>query len=159
VDDRPIDDRDLVHLRRAIALSARARAAGNRPFGAVLADAKGELLAEAENNQITERDCTGHAELVLLRQLDKTLSPDQLNHCTLYASTEPCPMCAGAIFWSGVGRLVYALGSDRLYALQGESPMQLPLGCREVLRHGRRSVEVVGPVLEQEALQVFAGFF
>ncbi|MBD2111073.1 MULTISPECIES: nucleoside deaminase [Cyanophyceae] len=154
-----VNEQDLGHVRRAIALSHSAREAGNRPFGAVLADASGQVLAEAENNQITERDCTGHAETVLLRQMDKSLSPDTLKDCTLYASTEPCPMCAGAIFWSGVGRLVYALGSDRLYSFQGESPFQLALGSREVLKHGKRPVEVVGPVLEDEALEAFEGFF
>ncbi|HSM83422.1 MAG TPA: nucleoside deaminase [Nodosilinea sp.] len=154
-----VSEQDLGNLRRAIALSHQARAAGNRPFGAVLADASGQVLAEAENNQITEQDCTGHAETVLLRQMEKGLSLDTLEHCTLYASTEPCPMCAGAIFWSGVGRLVYALGSDRLYSLQGESPFQLPLGSREVLKHGKRPVQVIGPVLEAEALEAFDGFF
>lgn len=154
-----VSEQDLGHVRRAIALSRSAREAGNRPFGAVLADASGQVLAEAENNQITEQDCTGHAETVLLRQMDKGLSLDMLKDCTLYASTEPCPMCAGAIFWSGVGRLMYALGSDRLYSLQGESPFQLPLASREVLKHGKHPVEVIGPVLEAEALEVFEGFF
>lgn len=154
-----VSEQDLGYVRRAIALSQSAREAGNRPFGAVLADASGNLLAEAENNQITEQDCTGHAETVLLRQMDKNLSPDILKDCTLYASTEPCPMCAGAIFWSGVGRLVYALGSDRFYSLQSESPFQLPLASREVLKHGKRPIEVIGPVLEAEALEAFEGFF
>ena len=154
-----VSEQDLGHLRRAIALSRSAREAGNRPFGAVLADASGQVLAEAENNQITEQDCTGHAETVLLRQMDKSLSLETLQDCTLYASTEPCPMCAGAIFWSGIGRLVYALGSDRLYSLQGEAPFQLPLGCRDVLKHGRRPIDVIGPVLPEEALTAFEEFF
>lgn len=150
-----VNEQDLGCLRRAIALSHSAREAGNRPFGAVLADASGQVLAEAENNQVTERDCTGHAETALLRQMDKGLSLETLNNCTLYASTEPCPMCAGAIFWSGVGRLVYALGSKHLYSLQSESTFQLPLGARDVLKHGKRPVEVVGPLLEDEALAAF----
>ncbi len=154
-----MNEPDLGCLRRAIALSHSAREAGNRPFGAVLADASGQVLAEAENNQVTAQDCTGHAETALLRQMDKGLTLETLNNCTLYASTEPCPMCAGAIFWSGVGRLVYALGSDRLYGLQGESAFQLPLGARDVLKHGKRPVEVVGPLLADEALAAFEGFF
>ncbi len=154
-----LSEQDLGHLRRAIALSHSAREAGNRPFGAVLADASGQALAEAENNQVTERDCTGHAETVLLRQMDKSLSQAVLQDCTLYASTEPCPMCAGAIFWSGVGRVVYALGSARIYSLQGDAPFQLPLGTRDVLKHGKHPVEVIGPVLEDEALEAFKGFF
>ncbi|WOD41806.1 nucleoside deaminase [Nodosilinea sp. E11] len=154
-----VSEQDLGHLRRAIALSQSAREAGNCPFGAVLADGSGQVLAEAENNQITERDCTGHAETVLLRQMEKGLSLNTLKDCTLYASTEPCPMCAGAIFWSGIGRVVYALGSDRFYSLEGESSFQLPLSCRDVLKHGKHPVDVIGPVLEDEALAAFEEFF
>jgi tRNA(Arg) A34 adenosine deaminase TadA len=154
-----VSEQDLVLLRRAIALSHSAREHGNRPFGAVLADASGHILAEGENTQVTDHDCTGHAETNLLRQMDKSLSLDRLEQCTLYASTEPCPMCAGAVFWSGVGRLVYALSSDRLYRTQGDSPYQLPLSAEEVLRHGKRPVEVIGPVLEEEALEAFSDFF
>ncbi|BAU43409.1 nucleoside deaminase [Leptolyngbya sp. O-77] len=154
-----ISEQDLVMLRRAIALSHSARESGNRPFGAVLANPSGQILAEAENTQITDHDCTGHAETNLLRQMDKSLSLEALEQCTLYASTEPCPMCAGAVFWSGVGRLMYALSSDRLYKTQGESPYQLPLSAEEVLKHGKRPVEVIGPVLEEEALEAFSGFF
>jgi len=154
-----VSEQDLVMLQRAIALSHSARESGNRPFGAVLANPSGQILAEGENTQITDHDCTGHAETNLLRQMDKSLSPETLEQCTLYASTEPCPMCAGAVFWSGVGRLMYALSSDRLYKLQGESPYQLPLSAEEVLKHGKRPVEVIGPVLEEEALEAFSGFF
>ena len=154
-----VSEQDLVMLQRAIALSHSARESGNRPFGAVLANPSGQILAEGENTQVTDHDCTGHAETNLLRQMDKSLSLETLEQCTLYASTEPCPMCAGAVFWSGVGRLMYALSSDRLYKTQGESPYQLPLSAEEVLKHGKRPVEVIGPVLEEEALEAFSGFF
>lgn len=154
-----ITDLDLQHLKTAIAVAARARQKGNRPFGAVLVDAQGNVLAEGENTQVTDRDCTGHAETNLLRVVGQNYSQDDLTSCTMYASTEPCPMCAGAIFWSGVGRLVYALSSDRLYATEGDSPYQLLLSCRSVLASGRRPVEVLGPAIEAEALKVFEGFW
>ncbi len=167
---------DLPLLRRAIALAARARQHGNHPFGALLADENGQILLEAENTVITEGDATGHAETNLARLASRQFSPEppssppifaelrenrgmEWGKVTLYTSTEPCPMCAGAIFWSGIGRVVYALGQEGLYALTGDSPESLKLPCREVFARGGRPVEVLGPLLEDEAARVHEGFW
>ena len=150
---------DLQLLRRAIDIARRAREHGNHPFGALLADEQGRVLIEAENTVNTEHDCTGHAELNLMRLASRQFNFDDLARCTLYTSTEPCPMCAGAIFWGGVGRVVYALSGGGLYAMTGDSPHTLPLGCREVLARGGRLVTVFGPAIEAEAQQVHAGFW
>ncbi len=149
-----MNDLDLAHLKTTIQIAAQAKKHGNEPFGALLVNAEGEIIAEAENSQVTAQDCTGHAETNLLRIVGKTHSPEALAGCTLYASTEPCPMCAGAIFWSGVGRLVYALSSERFYAFDGDKPNQLHLGCKEVLARGKRTVQVEGPELEDEVLAI-----
>lgn len=154
-----MNDFDLKLLRQAIDVAQRAREHGNHPFGAVLADGQGHVLLEAENTVTTMRDCTGHAELNLMRAASQSFAPEILAHCTLYTSTEPCPMCAGAIFWGGVGRVVYALSEDGLYALTGDTPHKLPLGCRAVFAHGGHPIEVLGPALEEEAQQVQAGFW
>ncbi len=146
-----MNDIDLQLLRRAIDVARRARDHGNHPFGALLADEQGNVLLEAENTVITEHDCTGHAELNLMRLASRQHTFDELSHCTLYTSTEPCPMCSGSIFWGGVGRVVYALSEDGLYALTGDSPHKLPVGCREILEHGARPIEVFGPAIEAEA--------
>lgn len=150
---------DLPLLRRAIALAARARQHGNHPFGALLADENGQILLEAENTVITENDATGHAETNLARLAWHQFSPDTLARSTLYTSTEPCPMCSGAIFWSGIGRVVYALSEEGLYAMAGDSPESLQLPCREVFARGGRPVEVLGPLLEEEAARVHDGFW
>jgi tRNA(Arg) A34 adenosine deaminase TadA len=154
-----MDETDLKHLRAAIDLAHSARAHGNHPFGALIADAHGNTLLEAENTVVTERDCTGHAETNLVRLASKQFSPDQLATCTLYTSTEPCAMCAGAIHWGGIGRVVYALGEEQLYAIVGSSPEHLQLPCREVFARTQRPVEVLGPALEEEAASVHAGFW
>jgi tRNA(Arg) A34 adenosine deaminase TadA len=96
-----MNDFDLNLLRQAIDVARRARAHGNHPFGAVLADEQGKVLLEAENTVNTARDCTGHAELNLMRAASQSFAPEILAHCALYTSTEPCPMCSGAIFWGG----------------------------------------------------------
>lgn len=150
---------DLTLLRTAISLAASAREHGNQPFGALLADENGQVLLTAENSITTAQDATGHAETNLVRLASGQFSAEQLAKTTLYTSTEPCPMCSGAIFWSGIGRVVYALSEDGLYGMTGESPESLKLPCREVFARAGRPVEVVGPLLEAEAAQVHAGFW
>jgi tRNA(Arg) A34 adenosine deaminase TadA len=154
-----MNQNDPPHLRAAFALARRAREHGDRPFGSVLVAADGRVLAEARNTQLTTRDCTGHAEMNLIREQCPGHGRDELAGATLYASGEPCPMCAAAIFWSGIGRVVFGLSSRTLYEMAGDPRDQLRLSCREVLASGRRDVTVVGPVLEDEARQVFEGFF
>ncbi len=153
------NDTDLQLLRLAFAVARRAREHGNHPFGALLADGQGNVLLEAENTVNTDHDCTGHAELNLMRLASQRFSAETLSRCTLYTSTEPCPMCAGSIFWGGVGRVVYALSEEGLYAMTGDSPDKLPLPCRDVFARGGRPVEVLGPAIEEEARQVHVGFW
>jgi len=143
----------------AITLAASARQHGNHPFGALLADQTGNVLLTAENTVNTAQDATGHAELNLVRLASAQLSAQALARTTLYTSTEPCPMCAGAIFWSGIGKVVYALSEDGLYSLTGDSPESLKLPCREVFARAGRPVEVLGPMLEDEAIIVHQGFW
>ena len=150
---------ELSLLRQALALAASAREHGNHPFGALLADPAGQVLLAAENTVNTARDATGHAELNLVRLASAQFSREALAGATLYTSTEPCPMCSGAIFWSGIGRVVYALSEDGLYAMTGDSPDSLKLTCREVLARGGRPIEVRGPLLEDEAALVHQGFW
>jgi len=155
------EDPDMVHLRAAIAAAASARARGNHPFGAVLVNPQGQQLFAAENTVVTEHDVTGHAESNLVRMAAKQMNAEDLADCTLYTSTEPCPMCAGAIYWAGIGRVVYACSEEQLLALTAHNPDadSLMLSCREVFAHGRRTVAVRGPLLEDEARVVHEGFW
>jgi tRNA(Arg) A34 adenosine deaminase TadA len=152
---------DLEYLRKAIYIAAQAREHGNHPFGAVLADAQGQLLLEAENTVTTTQDVTAHAETNLVRLACAALPAEVLAGCTLYTSTEPCAMCAAAIFWSGIGRVVYALSERSLLEVVARVPggNYLDLPCREVFARGGRQIEVSGPLLEDEAWQVHLGFW
>lgn len=152
---------DIAFLRQAIAIAQRSRANGNHPFGALLVDGEGTVLLEAENTVVTESDCTGHAETNLMRKASRAFPPETLVRCTLYTSTEPCAMCASAIHWGKVGRIVFALSEAGLYAMTGnhdeDDPLRLP--CRELFACSKRPVEVVGPLLEEEARVVHEGFW
>ena len=153
---------DLEHLRRAIDLSQQARANGRHPFAALVVAAEGATLSEAGNNSLPPAgDPTQHAELRAAQSAFRAGTPAQLAGATLYSSAEPCAMCAGAIYWCGIGRVVYALSEKRLLALTGdhaENPT-LSLPCREVFARGQRAVEVIGPALEDEAALAHAGFW
>ncbi len=137
-------------LREAIRLADEAVAHGNHPFGAVLVHAD-QIVLTAENTCITANDITNHAETNLVRLACQQYDHDFLRQCTLYASTEPCPMCSGAIFWSGIGKVVYACSAEHLYAITGRSV--LPVTCQEILSKGQPPIEVIGPFLEAEAVQ------
>jgi tRNA(Arg) A34 adenosine deaminase TadA len=104
-------------------------------------------------------DGTAHAERLLASRACTTLSPDILKDATLYSSAEPCAMCAGAIYWAGIGRLVYGLSEHRLRAVTGNHPENptLDLPCRAVFASGQRATEVVGPLLEDEAEALHEG--
>jgi tRNA(Arg) A34 adenosine deaminase TadA len=150
---------DLAWLRRAIALSTDARAAGHHPFGALVVAADGTVLAEAMNAHTVDRTC--HAEMNAVRSASAAHAPAALHDATLYSSAEPCAMCAGATYWSGIGRVVYGLSEARLLQSTGADPANptLSLPCREVFARGQRPIEVVGPLLEDEALRAHAGFW
>ena len=100
----PLTDADTLPMQAAITASRAALAAGNRPYGAALVAPDGRLLLTAQNSQVTDDDCTAHAELALVRQATRQLGADALQGSTVYASGEPCAMCAGALFWAGVRR-------------------------------------------------------
>ena len=156
-----MNERDIEHLKTSIAVAWRAREHGNHPFGAVLVDGQNRVILQAENTVVTGRDSTGHAETNLVRLATQQFAPEQLVHATLYSSTEPCAMCAGAIYWSQIGRIVYALSETDLYAIIGPSPEHLLLPCREVFAHSKRQIEVHGPIpsLEVEARAVHKDFW
>lgn len=152
---------DIQHLRTAIEVAQAARDHGNHPFGAILVDENNQVLLQAENTVVTECDCTGHAETNLMRLASQQFPSEKLATCTLYTSTEPCAMCAGAIHWGNVRRVVYALGEPDLYTIIGPSPEHLMLPCREVFARSQRPVEVIGPAseLNAEARAVHEGFW
>ena len=102
-------------IRQAIKLSVSAVEHGNHPFGACLVSKDGKVLLTAENTtQVPNTDVTHHAELNLISMATQKFPRDILEQCTLYTSCEPCIMCTGAIRWSGIRQLVYAVKSETL---------------------------------------------
>jgi tRNA(Arg) A34 adenosine deaminase TadA len=150
---------DDYFLRRTFDVARRSMTHGNHPFGAILVGQDHKVLLEAENGYMPAHDGTAHAERLLATEACRTLSPEERSKATLYSSAEPCAMCAGAIYWAGIGRVVYGLSEHRLRSLTGNHPENptLDLPCREVFRSGQRPTEVVGPLLEDEGAALHDG--
>lgn len=155
-----VSSADEDYLRDALETAREARARGDHPFGAVLVTADGRVI-RGLNSVVTHRDPTGHAESNLVRLAASQLDDAALRSSTLYTSTEPCAMCAGAIYWARIPRMVFALSEQGLIAIVSavsDEPV-LDLPSREVFSRGGTVVDVAGPALEDEAAAVHADFW
>jgi len=141
-------------IKHAIKIAEDSKKHGNLPYGCILVDAQGNVILTGENSVITESDCLGHAEINMIRAASKLYDNHFLNQCTIYTSDEPCPMCASAIFWSGIGTLVFGLSKARFYHEFGKQnpDIDFNISSKEVLKAGGRKVEVIGPILEEQVL-------
>ena len=142
-------------IRECYSLAVSAVRKGNHPFGALLVKA-GKVIITAENSVNTDHDCTLHAELALISQASRKFPPNILQQSVLYTSTEPCPMCTGAIYWAGIPTIVFGCSAAALRALTNEG---FELSCREVLAKGSREITVIGPVLEAEGMETHRSFW
>ncbi len=142
-------------MREAIRLAYEARGNGNHPFGALLVH-NGEAVLTAVNSVNSEQDVTRHAELNLVSEASRLFAPEQLAEMILYTSTEPCAMCAGAIFWARIRTVVYGCSAERLGEMAGGS---FVVPCRQLFAFGMVDTAVVGPILEDEAAQAHADFW
>jgi tRNA(Arg) A34 adenosine deaminase TadA len=143
-------------IRESYELARRAAERGNHPFGALLVK-QGEIILRAENSINSDRDITHHAELNLVSRASRQLSAEMLAESTLYASTEPCAMCAGAIYWAGIQFVVYGCSAESLAGVTGGGRFVVP--CRVLFAMGTDSPQVIGPVLETEGIQTLRRFW
>lgn len=157
------DDMDRALLRRANAAGWRARENGDEPYGCVLADLDGNVVAEGECHVRRTGDPTRHGEMMMIQNALKAVTPEALATCSAFVSGGPCVMCTGAIYWSGIGRLVYAIDigapDNRGQTETGIKPT-LRTGFKEILATGSRPMVVDGPYpeLRDEILARFKGY-
>jgi len=142
---------DSDFITRTIELAEQAGANGNRPFGAVLAAADGTVLAEGLNEVASSGDVTAHAELVAIRHATDAGHVDGILGSTMYASGEPCPMCAAACVWAGVTKIVYAASTAGFTRILSDGP-HFTLSCADLIATTDAHVDVVGPTCEEGAL-------
>jgi len=143
---------DARFLQRCVELAALALENGDDPFGSLLVDAAGTVLAEAMNREASDADPTAHPEFALAKWAIAHLSPEQRSATTVYTSGEHCPMCAAAHGWAGLGRIVAAASAEQLagwragWGLPAGPVASLPAG---VVLPGTVVVAPVAPFDEQ----------
>lgn len=155
VRERTATREDETFARQAIALSHEARQAGNHPFGSLLV-LDDQVVLSATNTVTADRDPTAHAETNLVAEAIRRFSPEDLRRSVLYTSCEPCAMCTGTIFWAGIRSVVFALSSVELARLAGGDFL---VPCRELFARAADSVDVVGPLLLDEAREAHLGYW
>src|SRR5690606_27541189 len=132
------------HLRRCVELAAEALEAGDEPFGSVLVDGAGTVLAE-DRNRVASGDRTRHPEFELARWSAAHMSPADRAAATVYTSGEHCPMCAAAHAWVGLGRIVYVASSEQLTAWLSELGVPAPPVRTLPVQEVAPGVAVAGP--------------
>jgi len=139
------------HMRQALALAARAAAAGEVPVGAVVV-VNGEVVGEGHNRPISTSDPTAHAEIVALRDAAARLKNYRLSGATLVVTVEPCLMCVGAMVHARIGTVVYGTPEPRTGALGSATAAHETPGLNHRLA-------VVGGVLEDDCRALMRDFF
>ncbi len=139
-------------MREALAEAEQALREKEVPVGAILTDAEGRVLARAHNRSIALHDPTAHAEILALRQGAVAFNNYRLDGTTLYVTVEPCVMCAGALIWARVRRLVYGTPDTKGGAV--ESLYEIPRDPR--LNH---LVEIVSGIMAAECREIIQRFF
>jgi tRNA(Arg) A34 adenosine deaminase TadA len=145
---------DAQFLRLAIDLARQARAGGADPFGAALVR-DGVVVHQVADRCVALSDPTFHAELSAISEYCRAARQFSLSGVTLYSSAEPCPMCAGAIHWARISRVVFSVSQAMLQERSGGRPKP---ACAAILQALGSGAEVVGPLLAEEGLAVFDGY-
>lgn len=135
------DECDELFMREALALAKKAREIDEVPVGAIIVH-KGEIIARGYNKRETDRCATHHAELLAIEEACHVLGGWRLPNCTLYVTLEPCPMCAGAIINSRIGRVVFGTPDNRAGAFGTLFDLnELPLNHKTEIKKGVLSAE------------------
>lgn len=153
-DDAP-SERDREYVDRAIELAEESVEMGNTPFGAAIV-VDDEVVGEGHNETLTNDDVAAHPEMTLARWAARELDADERDRCTMYASTEPCPMCATAIHYAGLDRVVFGVSGETLNELTGDV-VEIP--CAEVIRRAGGETTVEGPIATDAAMAVHESFY
>lgn len=137
---------DTYFMRQALIEAKEAAAQGEIPIGAVMVS-RNSIIARAHNLTETLHDVTAHAEMQAITAAAETLGGKYLTGCTLYVTVEPCVMCAGALGWSQVSKVVYGAPDPRR-------------GYRRISPDALHpKTEVIGGVLEEECAKLMVDFF
>jgi tRNA(Arg) A34 adenosine deaminase TadA len=157
-DDPACTAADRGFMEQAYEMARYATTHGGAPFGAVLVK-DGVVIAKYANCEHLTGDVTKHAETGLISTFSPTLSRATFRASTLYTSSEPCTMCCGSIRFAGIGRVVYGTGELQFLQVIGVPAAPHPLESKEVFARTAPGVVVLGPLMEQEGLEIHEAFW
>ena len=133
-------------MSEALSLAQEAFQEGEIPVGAVIVS-EGRIIARAKNATQRLKDVTAHAEILAITSASEYLGGKYLSKCTLYVTLEPCVMCAGALYWSQIGRVVFGAADEKRGFLKLEKPVLHP------------KTLLYGGVLEETCREIMLKFF
>lgn len=150
-----------IYIRRCIEISEKAVKNGNNPFGVLLVNKQGKIVVESENVEITEKDCTGHAETTVIKMASSKFSKKFLWDCTLYTLLY--------VYWGYLlGKcwdIVYGISESKVLELAGSNEINptFDVPCRDIIAKGQKDIKVTGPIadekLEEEIVEIHRGFW
>ena len=143
------------YINKCIELGNLQMEKGNIPFAAILL-LDGEIVAQGFSTVGTDNFILGHSEFNLVQNALQKLTAQQMSRAVMYSNAEPCAMCAGVIFNSGLRHLVYAVPSSSLLKYFNAS---IGLSSRTLFDSCNEHVEVIGPILSEKAIVQFESFF
>lgn len=146
---------DTYYIRETFKLARKAVKNCNNPFGALLVK-DDKIVEKSENTVNTSNDCTAHAEMNLIRRVQNKLQTKALKGFTLYASSEPCTMCAGAIYWANIDKIVFSCSTQKLREIAGKS---IESDINSLLSDTSNDIKIIGPILEEEGVEVHKNFW
>lgn len=140
-------------LRECFELARQAKRRGDGPFGSVILDGEGEIIARAGNTAGSDGTVVHHAEINAIKQAEVVKGKGNLSGCVLYTSAEPCPMCASAIVWSGIDTVIFSVSIE---TMKGAGIRQIDIDSRSIFSKSGYEIKVIGPLMEDEGLPVFS---
>lgn len=149
----PMEELDKKYMRLALEQALFSKEQGDRPFGAAVVQGDQVLIVSC-NSEHKDQDVTAHAETKAVSEACRLLGTRDLSGCTLYSTVEPCTMCSGAIFYSCLSRVVYAISRDDLRHLFKSRSIRIA----ELAHDGHYGVNIVQGVLRQEAMELFDSY-
>jgi len=149
-------EQDKKYLKITFENSKKVAESGNQPFASILVNKNGEIVATGDNQIASQSDPTWHSETALIRQFCHDNKILDLSEYTLYTNCEPCVMCAAAMSWAKLGRMVYAVSTPTINTMWDTKIM---MTSKEVFATATNKPVVEGPVLEEEAKPIFVKYF
>lgn len=137
---------DDYFMKQALHLAEEAFERGEVPIGAIVVADK-QIIGKGYNQVETLKDATAHAEMIAISAASEYLGSKFLEECTLYVTIEPCAMCAGALYWARLGKVVYGAREPKFGFYSKELPILHP------------KTDLVGGILEFECREIMQRFF